>query len=122
MTSLSDEFTQVHSLKFKIHYLGCIEVKTSMKSLDFDTRSAVAKECIKQLRTKSSPHAAPRSAASPVQPEGIERNLGTKCLTYAGCDVYMLVTTARIEVRQFTVHAKVIIVFHHMKVGNGLLV
>ena len=29
--------------------MGCLEVNTSMKVLDFDTRSAIAKECINRL-------------------------------------------------------------------------
>ncbi|KAG1704729.1 SHC-transforming protein 3 [Nymphon striatum] len=30
-------------------YVGCLEVTTSMKSLDFDTRSQIAKECINKV-------------------------------------------------------------------------
>ena len=30
-------------------YIGCVEVLTSMKVLDFDTRSAIAKECIHRV-------------------------------------------------------------------------
>ncbi|XP_022248555.1 SHC-transforming protein 1-like isoform X2 [Limulus polyphemus] len=34
---------------YGIRYIGYLEVKTSMKSLDFDTRSQIAKECINRV-------------------------------------------------------------------------
>ncbi|XP_054277819.1 SHC-transforming protein 1-like [Macrosteles quadrilineatus] len=34
---------------YAVRYIGCLEVKTSMKSLDFDTRFQVAKECINRV-------------------------------------------------------------------------
>ena len=33
-------------INYAVRYLGCIAVNTSMKSLEFETRSAIAKECI----------------------------------------------------------------------------
>ena len=37
---------QIHFLRF----IGCVAVTTSMKALTFDTRSAIAKECINRVR------------------------------------------------------------------------
>lgn len=34
---------------YAVRYIGCMEVLTSMKKLDFDTRSQVAKECIARV-------------------------------------------------------------------------
>lgn len=34
---------------YGVRYIGCLEVKTSMKCLDFDTRSLIAKECISRV-------------------------------------------------------------------------
>ncbi|XP_037969037.2 SHC-transforming protein 2 isoform X1 [Plutella xylostella] len=34
---------------YSVRYIGCMEVLTSMKKLDFDTRSQVAKECIARV-------------------------------------------------------------------------
>ena len=31
-------------------FIGCVAVTTSMKALTFDTRSAIAKECINRVR------------------------------------------------------------------------
>ncbi|GIY48708.1 SHC-transforming protein 1 [Caerostris extrusa] len=36
-------------ISYGVRYIGCLEVNTSMKSLDFDTRSLIAKECINRL-------------------------------------------------------------------------
>ncbi|XP_059474707.1 SHC-transforming protein 4-like isoform X1 [Neocloeon triangulifer] len=35
--------------RIDLRYVGCLEVKTSMKSLDFETRSMIAKECINRV-------------------------------------------------------------------------
>ncbi|ALC43633.1 Shc, partial [Drosophila busckii] len=34
---------------FNVRYTGCVEVKTSMKSLDFETRTLLARECINRV-------------------------------------------------------------------------
>ncbi|XP_068148733.1 SHC-transforming protein 1 [Drosophila tropicalis] len=34
---------------FNVRYTGCVEVKTSMKSLDFETRTMLARECINRV-------------------------------------------------------------------------
>uniref|UniRef100_A0A1B0CEK1 Putative adaptor protein shc n=1 Tax=Lutzomyia longipalpis TaxID=7200 RepID=A0A1B0CEK1_LUTLO len=36
-------------LTFNVRYIGCLEIKTSMKTLEFTTRSLVAKECINRV-------------------------------------------------------------------------
>jgi len=36
-------------INYAVRYMGCVDVNTSMKLLDFDTRSAIAKECIKRV-------------------------------------------------------------------------
>lgn len=38
-----------HGITFTVRYMGCIEVNCAMKSLDFETRSLVAKECINRI-------------------------------------------------------------------------
>lgn len=34
---------------YRVRYIGCLDVKMSMKCLDFDTRSLIAKECITRV-------------------------------------------------------------------------
>ena len=36
--------------KYIFRFIGCVAVTTSMKALTFDTRSAIAKECINRVR------------------------------------------------------------------------
>ncbi|XP_077302455.1 SHC-adaptor protein [Arctopsyche grandis] len=36
-------------VNYTVRYIGCLEIYTSMKSLDFETRSLVAKECINRV-------------------------------------------------------------------------
>jgi len=36
-------------INYAVRYIGCVEVNTSMKVLDFETRSAIAKECINRV-------------------------------------------------------------------------
>lgn len=40
---------EVYETASLFQYIGCVEVLTSMKVLDFDTRSAIAKECIHRV-------------------------------------------------------------------------
>nr|CAG4648049.1 EOG090X098F [Moina brachiata]SVE93115.1 EOG090X098F [Moina brachiata] len=42
----SDQVIVRDGINYFVRYIGCLEVNTSMKSLDFDTRSQIAKECI----------------------------------------------------------------------------
>nr|SVE84365.1 EOG090X098F [Daphnia pulex] len=42
----SDVVIVREGITYFVRYIGCLEVNTSMKSLDFDTRSQIAKECI----------------------------------------------------------------------------
>ncbi|CAG2055570.1 unnamed protein product [Timema podura] len=44
-----DQLINKEGITYAVRYIGCLEVNTSMKSLDFDTRSQVAKECINRV-------------------------------------------------------------------------
>lgn len=47
--SYPDEIIMSSGVSFSVRYIGCVEVKTSMKTLDFSTRSQVARECINRV-------------------------------------------------------------------------
>jgi len=36
-------------INYAVRYIGCVDVNTSMKVLDFETRSSIAKECISRV-------------------------------------------------------------------------
>lgn len=44
-----DELIMDRGMSYGVRYIGCLEVNTSMKSLDFETRSMVAKESINRV-------------------------------------------------------------------------
>ncbi|KPI97569.1 SHC-transforming protein 1 [Papilio xuthus] len=44
-----DSILATDGVTYAVRYIGCMEVLTSMKKLDFDTRSQVAKECIARV-------------------------------------------------------------------------
>ncbi|KAK6617156.1 hypothetical protein RUM44_005487 [Polyplax serrata] len=45
----SDNLISKKGVTYAVRYIGCLEVNISMKSLDFSTRSQVAKECINRV-------------------------------------------------------------------------
>ncbi|XP_075217003.1 SHC-adaptor protein isoform X1 [Lycorma delicatula] len=45
----SDHLITKAGVTYAVRYIGCLEVNTSMKSLDFDARFLVAKECINRV-------------------------------------------------------------------------
>lgn len=45
----SDALISNNGATYSVRYIGCLEVKTSMKTLDFKTRSNVAKVCISKV-------------------------------------------------------------------------
>ncbi|EDW69605.1 SHC-transforming protein 1 [Drosophila virilis] len=44
-----DDVILEKGVTFNVRYTGCVEVKTSMKSLDFETRTLLARECINRV-------------------------------------------------------------------------
>lgn len=44
-----DNLVSKEGITYAVRYIGCLEIYTSMKSLDFETRSSVAKECINRV-------------------------------------------------------------------------
>jgi len=49
-----DHLFATDGINYAVRYIGCVEVNTSMKVLDFETRSAIAKECINRVCEASS--------------------------------------------------------------------
>lgn len=45
----SDKLIEKQGATYAVRYVGCLEVKVSMKLLDFKTRSNLAKECINRV-------------------------------------------------------------------------
>ncbi|XP_045481876.1 SHC-transforming protein 3 [Harmonia axyridis] len=45
----SDKLIAKQGVTYTVKYVGCLEVKASMKTLDYNTRSSVARECINRV-------------------------------------------------------------------------
>jgi len=80
-------------INYNVRYMGCLEVNTSMKVLDFDTRSAIAKECINRLCEASDRATTEKSKSRKTDPR-IGRMLSdVPCLENAGTSVQLTITS-----------------------------
>lgn len=79
---------------YAVRYVGCLDVKMSMKSLDFDTRSLIAKECITRV-----------CEAAGLRPVDKKRKVDRRLqrmladrpnLDYAGSNVTLCVTSSNL--------------------------
>lgn len=79
---------------YAVRYIGCLDVKMSMKSLDFDTRSLIAKECITRV-----------CEAAGLRPVDKKRKVDRRLqrmladrpnLDYAGSNVTLCVTSSNL--------------------------
>ncbi|CAL4094184.1 unnamed protein product, partial [Meganyctiphanes norvegica] len=72
-------------------YIGCLEVNTSMKSLNFDTRSLIAKECISRVCEAAGLKTADRKRKAV---KTIARILGERpMMEHAGSNVSLTITS-----------------------------
>ena len=76
-------------INYNVRYMGCLEVNTSMKVLDFDTRSAIAKECINRLG---------EAQKMPVEKRKVDSRIArmlsdTPVLDKAGANVQLTITS-----------------------------
>lgn len=80
---------------YGVRYIGCLEVKESMRSLDFDTRTALAREAI----TRVSEAAGLKTASKRKKiDKKIGRMLGdTPCMQFAGSNVNLTITVDSID-------------------------
>jgi len=77
----------------RIGYLGCQQINTSMKSMDFETRSAIAKECI--LRICEAAGLRPvDDVRTPPLPQIAKMLSGRPNLTFTGSDVSLEITSS----------------------------
>lgn len=75
---------------YGVRYIGCLEVKESMRSLDFDTRTALAREAIHRVS-----EAAGLKTAS--KRRKVDKRIGkmlsdTPCMKFAGSNVNLTIT------------------------------
>ncbi|XP_018009757.1 serine-rich adhesin for platelets isoform X2 [Hyalella azteca] len=83
------------SITYAVRYIGCLEVNTSMKSLNFDTRSLIAKECISRVCEAAGLKTADRRRKTT---KTIGRILGeSPLMQHAGSNVTLAITSAALK-------------------------
>nr|CAG4641010.1 EOG090X098F [Eulimnadia texana] len=88
----SDLLIGGEGISYVVRYIGCLEVNTSMKSLDFDTRSQIAKECINRVCEAAGLKTVDRKRKVDRR---IQRILGdAPRMQHAGSDVTLTVTSS----------------------------
>ena len=96
-----DEETNVESLimgdgvKFVVNYIGCIEILTSMKLLDFQSRSLVAKECIHRVCDAASSKSPKKRRAEKRIQQCI--NTDGPCMEHSGANVVLTISSNCLE-------------------------
>ncbi|XP_071450728.1 SHC-transforming protein 1 isoform X2 [Hetaerina americana] len=78
-------------VSYAVRYIGCLEVNTSMKILDFDTRSQIAKECINRVCEEAGLKTADKKRKVDRK---IQRIIGDRpIMENAGSNVNLLITS-----------------------------
>lgn len=91
-----DEETDVENVimnggaTFVVKYIGCVEIVTSMKVLDFESRSQVAKECIHRV-CDAAAYKSPRKRR--VEKRIQQCVAATPCLEPSGVDVVLTISS-----------------------------
>ncbi|CAO1331696.1 unnamed protein product [Diamesa hyperborea] len=94
---------------FSVKYIGCIEINTSMKILDFQTRSLVAKECINRVLEAANVKTPKKRRVD----KRIQQSIANKpCMEHAGTNVILNISSRCLEIASH--ETKEIIAKHDM--------
>ncbi|XP_005239889.2 SHC-transforming protein 3 isoform X1 [Falco peregrinus] len=95
-----------------VKYLGCIEVLRSMRSLDFNTRTQIAREAISRV-CEAVPGAKGTSKKRKPPSKVLSSILGKSNLQFAGMSIMLNISTTSLNL--MTPDTKQIIANHHMQ-------
>ncbi|CAH0562487.1 unnamed protein product [Brassicogethes aeneus] len=87
----SDKLMETTGATYAVRYVGCLEVKASMKTLDFKTRSSVAKECINKVCETAGLKSIDKKRK--VRVKVLKSISDTPDMTYAGMNVSLRVSS-----------------------------
>lgn len=91
-----DQLSPDAGVCYGVRYIGCMEVKESMKSLDFDTRTAVAKESISRVCDAAGLKTAGKKSK---RANKIATLLGSEPqMVFAGSNVNLTITTENLTI------------------------
>ncbi|CAO1365481.1 unnamed protein product [Diamesa serratosioi] len=90
----NDSVIMNEGISFSVKYIGCIEINTSMKILDFQTRSLVAKECINRVCDAASVKTPKKRRVE----KRIQQCIANKpCMEHAGTNVILNISSRCLE-------------------------
>jgi len=97
-----DNLLAQEGINYSVRYVGCLEVQTAMKALDFETRSLIAKECI-HIVCQAAETSGIGGSSSPARKSDkkITRMLGTvPTLDRSGSNVQLTITSLSLKLSQ----------------------
>ncbi|KFV96557.1 SHC-transforming protein 3, partial [Fulmarus glacialis] len=100
------------TVSFSLQYLGCIEVLRSMRSLDFNTRTQIAREAISRV-CEAVPGAKGAFKKRKPPSKVLSSILGKSNLQFAGMSIMLNISTTSLNL--MTPDTKQIIANHHMQ-------
>ncbi|NXV24611.1 SHC3 protein, partial [Cepphus grylle] len=100
------------TVSFSLQYLGCIEVLRSMRSLDFNTRTQIAREAISCV-CEAVPGAKGAFKKRKTPSKVLSSILGKSNLQFAGMSIMLNISTTSLNL--MTPDTKQIIANHHMQ-------
>lgn len=106
----SDKLITKQGATYGVKYMGCLEVRVSMKMLDFKTRSSVAKECINRVCESSGYKTVDRRRK--VEKRVLKSIAEVPNLKYAGTSVNLNVSSNNLKLT--TLDTNQVIINHEM--------
>jgi len=105
-----DHLITKKGVTYAVRYIGCLEVNTSMKSLDFETRFQVAKECINRVCEAASLKTVDKKRKVDKR---VARSIGDQPLmSHAGTDVKLNISSTSLSLR--TLDCGTVVASHDM--------
>ncbi|XP_001602298.2 SHC-transforming protein 1 isoform X1 [Nasonia vitripennis] len=86
-----DHLVSKEGITYAVRYIGCLEVYTSMKSLDFETRSCVAKECINRVCEAAGLKSADKKRR--VDRKVLKAIADKPCMDHAGSNINLTISS-----------------------------
>ncbi|XP_015127169.1 SHC-transforming protein 1 [Diachasma alloeum] len=90
-----DHLVSKEGITYAVRYIGCLEVYTSMKSLDFETRSCVAKECINRVCEAAGLKSADKKRR--VDRKVLRAIADKPCMEHAGSNINLTISSTSLS-------------------------
>ncbi|KAK0086777.1 hypothetical protein PV325_011203 [Microctonus aethiopoides] len=94
-----DHLVSKEGITYAVRYIGCLEVHTSMKSLDFETRSCVAKECINRVCEAAGLKSADKKRR--VDRKVLRAIADKPCMEHAGTNINLIINSTSLALTNF---------------------